>query len=168
VAIATEEAEAIDTLSGARPLRLHVVGDCTSDETAQILATAVKAYKRRGNQSAAWTYSHAWRDIKRKSFGSISVLASCETTEQVKVARAKGYATALVVDRFARTKAYSLDGIKIVPCPQQTGRSKNCLSCKLCWTDARLRETGVTIAFEAHGAQAKSVRKQLIQITEVK
>jgi hypothetical protein len=162
-----EEAQAIATLSGARPLRLHVVGDCTSDETARILARAVEAYRRRGNQPA-WTYTHAWRDISRRSFGSISVLASCESIEQVKVARAKGYAAAMVLDRFRSQKAYVVDGVKVIPCPQQTGRTENCATCKLCWNDARLRDTGVTIGFAAHGAQANAVRRQLVQITEAK
>jgi hypothetical protein len=166
VGIATAEASAIDTLSGTRPLRLHVVGDCTSDQTARILAGAVRDYKRRGKQnSAAWTYSHAWRDISRRSFGPISVLASCESMEQVLRARRKGYATAIVVDRFASTKAYVADGVKIVPCPQQTGKTENCATCRLCWNDKALRQTGVTIGFEAHGMQAKSVRNSLIQIS---
>jgi hypothetical protein len=92
-------------------------------------------------------------------------LASCESTQQIKAARKKGYATALVVDRFASAKAYEIDGVKIVPCPQQTGKTENCMSCKLCWDDGRLRQIGVTIGFEAHGNQAKSVRHSLIQIS---
>ena len=165
IEIAKAEAAAMGTLSGTRPLRLHVVGDCTSDACARILAGAVRKYKTRGKtQSAVWTYSHAWRDIKRRSFGSISVLASCESTNQVKLARTKGYSTALVVDQFQCDKAYEIDGVKVVPCPQQTGRTENCATCKLCWNDDRLRETGVTIGFAAHGQQAKNVRSQLIQI----
>ena len=136
VAIATEEAKAIATLSGTRPLRLHVVGDCTSDQTARILAGAVRKYQRVTNQPA-WSYSHAWRDIKRKSFGPISVLASGESTQQVKLARAKGYATAMVVDRFQDTKAFSIDGVKVVPCPQQTGKTDSCRTCRLCWDDSQ-------------------------------
>jgi hypothetical protein len=164
IAIAKAESAAIATLSGSRPLRLHVVGDCTTDQTARILAGAVRKYQRRGNQPV-WTYSHAWRDVARKSFGTISTLASCESTEQVKQARKRGYATAIVLDRFRDTKAYTIDGVKVVPCPQQTGRAKDCASCKLCWNDARVRETGVTVAFEPHGAQANSVRRQLTQIS---
>jgi len=170
VEIAKAEAAAIGTLSAARPLRLHVVGDCTSNETARILADAVCQYKRRGKRNhgvepATWTYSHSWPDIGRRSFGPISVLASCESARQVQTARKKGYAAALVVDYFRSDKAYTVDGVKVVPCPQQTGRSENCMSCKLCWNDGRLRKIGVTIGFRAHGNQANSVRKQLIQIS---
>jgi hypothetical protein len=82
----------------------------------------------------------------------------------VKAAQTKGYATALVVEHFADTKAYTLDGIKVVPCPQQTGRTESCTTCRLCWNVKALRQTGVTIGFEAHGMQAKSVRNSLIQI----
>jgi hypothetical protein len=170
IAIAHTEADAIGTLSAARPLRLHVVGDATSNACARILASAVRLFKRRGQRNhgvepAAWLYTHAWPKVNRRSFGPISALASCESTQQVKTARKKGYATALVVDRFASDKAYEIDGVKIVPCPQQTGKTENCMSCKLCWDDARLRQIGVTIGFEAHGNQAKSVRNSLIQIS---
>lgn len=173
VKIAECEAAAIDTLTGARPLRLHVVGDVTTDETAKIIAEAARTYRRRGARvhepehgpAAVWTYTHSWRQISRRSFGLISALASCETTAQVRKARGKGYATSIVVDRFERPTAYVKDGIKIVPCPQQTGKSQNCTTCRLCWNDWSLRETGVTIGFEAHGMQANIVRKQLIQIS---
>ena len=172
VKIAEYEAAAIDTLTGARPLRLHVVGDVTSDETARIIAEAARKYRRRGARvrrpehgpAAVWTYTHSWRQISRRSFGVISALASCESTGQVKQARAKGFATALVVDRFEKPTAYVKDGVKIVPCPQQTGKSDNCTTCRLCWNDWSLRETGVTIGFEAHGMQANTVRTKLVQI----
>jgi hypothetical protein len=169
-AIANAEAAAITTLTAERPLRLHIVGDCTTNSTARILGTAVRKYKRQGSrhygtEPAAWLYTHAWRTIDRKAFGPISALASCETLSQVTTARAKGYATALVVDRFESAKAYVVGGVKLVPCPQQTKRSDNCMSCKLCWDDTRLREAGITIAFEAHGQRARKVRDTLVQIT---
>jgi hypothetical protein len=70
-----------------------------------------------------------------------------------------------VVGQFKQSSAYVQDCIKIVPCPQQTGRSKDCTTCRLCWRDSSLKETEVTIGFDAHGMQAKSVRQQLIQIS---
>ena len=43
-----QEVRAIDKLSGTRPLRLHVVGDCRTDNQARQLAAAAERYTRRG------------------------------------------------------------------------------------------------------------------------
>jgi hypothetical protein len=84
-----------------RPLRLHTVGDCRTDEAARIVAAAAERYMDAGG-GPVWTYTHAWRLVDRASWGRVSVLASCETPEQVELARARGYATAIVVDEFDR------------------------------------------------------------------
>lgn len=157
--IARVEVEAIARLSGTRPLRLHVVGDARTTRAVRILARGIAKYMQ-----PVWTYTHAWRMVARNAWGRISVLASCETTAQVKQARAMGYATAMVVPEFPMDRAYMVDDIKVVLCPQQTGRTEDCSTCKLCWDDARLVAMGVTIGFMAHGSKAKSMQARLIQI----
>ncbi len=147
--LAREEARAIDRLTGDRPLRLHVVGDCRTDASAHTLAYAAKRYTKRGNKSV-WTYTHSWREIKRSSWGQISVLASCDNLEHVEQARARGYATAVIVEKFTSTRTYSVLGQKIIPCPAQT-KKITCRDCKLCWNDQRLLKRKLTIGFEAHG-----------------
>lgn len=154
--IARAEAEAIDRLSGRRPLRLHVVGDCRDDEAARIVASAAERYWQRGGRPV-WTYCHAWTQVARESWGRVSVLASCETPEQVRQAFARGYATALVVPTFKDTKAYDIDGVRILPCPEMTGKVNDCTHCRLCWNDNVLRKAGITIAFAAHGRGARRV-----------
>jgi hypothetical protein len=47
LAVAREEARAIDTLSGELPLRLHVVGDCRTDAAARVVGKAAARYLRR-------------------------------------------------------------------------------------------------------------------------
>jgi hypothetical protein len=154
--IATEEAKKIVSLSGMVPLRLHVVGDAKTDEAAKILANACKTYSARFGQPA-FTYTHAWRDVLRSSWGQINVLASCENAEQVMEANEKGYAAAVVVEKFESDKVYEKDGLKILPCPQQTGRVKNCVECRACMKADKLKQTGLTVAFEAHGASKRKV-----------
>jgi hypothetical protein len=89
-------------------MRLHTVGDCRTDEAAKIVAAAAERYMDAGG-GPVWTYTHAWRLVDRASWGRVSVLASCETPEQVELARARGYATAIVVDEFDdRTASTSL------------------------------------------------------------
>jgi hypothetical protein len=75
-----------------------------------------------------------------------------------------GYAAAIVVNEFAKVTAYTTGGIKIVPCPQETGRSPSCIDCRLCWKDDLLRRAGITIGFEAHSNAADKIRSKLIQI----
>lgn len=157
--IARTEARAILGLSGTRPLRLHVVGDCRTSNAARILGYAVTKYMQ-----PVWTYTHAWRTVARDAWGRISVLASCETAAQVREAHKRGYATALVVAEHTSDSAYTVDGIKVVPCPQQTGKSENCTTCRLCWDDGKLKAIGATIGFSAHGARAKRIQERLVTI----
>ena len=123
--IAEAEARAIDTLTGDRLLRLHVVGDARTDAAARELGAAADRYTRRGNAPRrgrkVWTYTHSWRDVARESWGeSVSVLASVETVRDAQEAMAAGYAAAVVVAAFEREGAYRIDGVTVVPCPQQT------------------------------------------------
>ena len=111
-----------------------------------------------------WTYTHAWKKVGRKAWGSISVLASCDSLEQVHEAKRKGYATALVLDHFEETKAHYRAGVKIVPCPQETGRVPLCTDCRLCFKDDLLRQADITIAFAAHSGGAKRMREKLTLI----
>lgn len=163
--IAETEARAIDTLTGDRLLRLHVVGDARTDAAARVLGAAADRYSRRGNTPRkgrkVWTYSHAWRTVSRESWGhSVSVLASVETVRDAREAMAKGYAAAVVVSSFERDSAYQIDGVTVVPCPNQT-QDITCRDCGLCRDDERLRSAGLVIAFEAHGSGAGSMRQTL-------
>src|SRR5437867_549907 len=80
---AREEAQLISQLSGERPLRLHVVGDCKDRAAAQFVARAADSYRAQRGQPV-WTYTRAWEHIPRSVWGRVSVLASCETAGQVR------------------------------------------------------------------------------------
>jgi len=163
--LAKDEAALIDELPADVPLRLHVVGDCSTKTAAAIVSAAADRYEERGaaagNEASVWTYTHAWKKVPRKEWKQVSVLASCENADQVKEATEAGYATAVVVPEFKQNSAYEADGIKLIPCPQQTGKCASCLDCKLCTRDATLRNRGLTIAFIPHGPGTKKVRKSL-------
>jgi hypothetical protein len=151
--IADVEAEAIDKLTGRMPLRLHVVGDCATDDAARTVRAAVDRYTKRGG-GKAWTYTHAWREVERVSWGSVSVRASVERVEDIKVARERGYPAAIVVDRHESDKRYTIGGEDVVPCPEQT-RGKTCEECRLCWGG------NVTVAFAIHGARKNAAREAI-------
>lgn len=166
--LARNEARAVDSLSGELPLRLHVVGDCTTNQTARVVAGAARRYRQRF-QSRVWAYTHAWRQVARASWGDVSVLASCETMADVRVAMGGGYAAAIVVSEHAGAgdgKATLRDGLRVVPCPQQTGRAADCMSCGLCLDADRLRAAGIVIEFATHGSQGKRASDALLKVIQ--
>lgn len=183
--VAEAEADAIDRMEviPGRPMRLHTVGDCPTNECAAIVADASGRYMERGG-GQVWTYTHAWREVDRKAWGNVSVLASCETTQDVFEARQRGYATALVVDEFPTHRRYAPGhigvsaytenddtlrqvtegGVKlpypaqdVLPCPAQT-KHRTCTDCRLCFDDGMLRRQGYSIGFAIHGT-ASVVKK---------
>lgn len=158
--VAEEEAEAIDNLNSGLPLRLHVVGDCRTNQTAKIVAGAAMRYSTRQNKAPVWTYTHAHRDVSRASWGTVSVLASCESTRDALDAMSRGYAAAIVTGPHPENgKAYhdAATGLRIVPCPSQVRDEVTCAKCKLCWDDEKLLGSNTVIAFEAHGAKKNAL-----------
>lgn len=149
--IAEAEAAAIRRLSGSNPLRLHTVGDCKTDQAAAIVADAAMAHTARYGQPA-WTYTHAWRAVQRQSWGTVSVLASCETEEDIVRATAEGWACAIVVNKGEVPT--TIAGMKTIHCPQQTGGKPDCARCLICAKDTRLKGKAVVV-FEGHGATRK-------------
>lgn len=166
--VALAEAVAIQSMESSRPLRLHTVGDCATDEAARVVSAAAEDYMARGG-GPVWTYTHAWRTVARESWGKVSVLASCETPMDVELARARGYAPSIVVEEFNSAKLYKIEaatdstasaaavdrvsagGLDVLPCPAQTHEGIGCTDCRLCFDDGKLKQRGYAIGFEIHG-----------------
>ena len=160
--VAQWEADVIDALKvkPGRPLRIHTVGDCKTAPAAALVAGAAERYVAREG-GPAWTYTHAWRVVPREAWGDVNVLASCETTGEVKAAHKRGYATALVVDEFPSPRRFEKDGVSVVPCPAQTKENVNCATCRLCMNSERLHKTETTIGFAVHGTALTQKRATL-------
>lgn len=151
--VALAEADAIDGLDGSLglPLRLHVVGDCATDETARIVSAAAARYVERGG-GPVWTYTHAWGTVDRSSWGEVNVLASCETHADMQEAHTRGYAPSLVVDQFEGRRKTALEaGFSLLPCPAQTTPGVTCATCRLCTKGIFLHDARMVIGFEIHG-----------------
>jgi hypothetical protein len=138
-----------DGAHGGRDLRLHVGGDVRTAEEAALLAGAAERWRARGGGSV-WTYTHAWREIPRAAWGSISVLASVEDEEDAQRARERGYAPALVVVQHRGDRARRSGELRIVPCPAETRQGTTCADCRLC-LDRDLHALGIAISFAIHG-----------------
>jgi hypothetical protein len=165
--IAMNEAIVINQLSGERPLRVHVVGDCKTDDAATIIGTAMIKHEEKHNQPA-YTYTHGWPYVKYQSWQGANVLASCETPQQVAHAKERGYPTTLVVGTFQQHTRYTHREIELIPCPAQT-RHITCLQCQLCMKVEYLRTHNVSIGFQAHcqgrhGSNAVKLSRKLSQL----
>ena len=170
--VADAEAESIRMMAmfAALPLRVHIVGDCITDYAAGTVASAAMEYHA-VHSAPVWSYTHAWRSVARASWQGVSILASCDSPADVPVARAAGYATALVVDAFDRNDSGRAiasklpDGGTLLPCPNQVakdlGNTVTCMDCRLCWQDQFLLERNITIGFEAHGGKSKLIQMRI-------
>lgn len=148
-----------------RDLRLHVGGDCPDDQSARRLALAAHIWREFGGGDV-WTYTHNWKIIKCTSWGwKISVLASCENMDQVKLSRALGYAPSIVLPKVESDKAWKQDGFTMIPCPAERSKRKDrlvtCVECRLCLNSRALFKRKAVIVFEAHGIAAHKVRDTL-------
>ena len=170
--LAETEAEAIDTLSGRNRLRLHVVGDCVNDQNAQIVSDSAMRFSDRYVQyhpdaepgDGIHGYTHAHDRVNRASWGTVSILASCETLDQAKAAIKRGYAAAIVVpEKHKSAKAYKVGDVTIIPCPEQTKASASCMTCKLCFDDKALLARRALIAFAPDSTTAPRVKQALAQ-----
>lgn len=158
------EAEGIKTLSGKLDLRLHIVGDCITDEGAELLAEAAEQHIAKHGKRV-WTYTHGI--TKRKSWGKISVLRSVQNLEEIEQASADGYASALLVPEFKEDKPYDLgNGFVGVPCLHQTGKAPDCVTCGLCTKDELLHKKNRVILFSAHGSMKNTIKQNLTVINE--
>ena len=156
--IALEEARAIRSLTGKKPLRLHIVGDCKTPSAAKIVADACGDYISK-DQQKVWTYTHAWRDIPRSNWGDISVLASCETLEEAHHAMKRGYAASIVrLKKFDRP--FNYQGVTMTPCLEMTKGIK-CKDCRLCFNDKKLLENKRVICFFPHGDGSEEVKHEI-------
>jgi len=136
--------------ANGKPLRLHISGDARTEKTANLLRDAAKKW-----DGKVFTYTHAWRDVPRDAWGSISVLASIENLSQAHEAFVRGYVPAVTVSHHPKDgKAYYKNGVKVIPCPQQT-KGVTCEQCKLCMNDSMLYRQDAAIAFAAHGVRKK-------------
>jgi hypothetical protein len=135
--LAELEAAAIDRLTGWRPLRRAVVGDCSTVEAAGVVGASMVRYERR-HGFAAWCYTHSWRHIPAAAWRGARVLASCESWGQVGAAFRAGYAgVALLIPKTDSPKAQRFGPLRVIPCPEQFRgpdgqRRTTCDRCHLC------------------------------------
>jgi hypothetical protein len=123
------QAKRIDTV------RWHVSGDVFDNDAPSVeyinaQVWACEQLDAVGVKSIG--YTHGWNnpDVAplRKWF-----MASCDTVEEVRLARSLGWMTTLVVNPKNKPTAEDLNGAKLVKCPNQITKGRvKCSSCMLC------------------------------------
>lgn len=154
IATAKAEAKLIRQIDRKTDLRIHTSGDCKSPKAARIVSSAAEDFMIKSG-GAAWTYTHAWRDVPREAWGKVSVVASCEKLADVHLAISKGYAAAMVVAKHDGEVAKVAEGLRLLPCPAQTEKVKDCKSCRICMRDGLMRKAGLVVTFAGHGPTRK-------------
>jgi hypothetical protein len=130
-----------------RLLRLHVVGDFPTQKALDSIDESCGLWKENGG-GQPWSYTHNWKDLQPTE--NISLLASVDNLAEGVDALAKGFAPAGVVDTFETEKAHKIQGVRWIPCPEQTGKAADCVACGLCLNAERLAKGGMGILFKKH------------------
>lgn len=138
-------------------VRLHVSGDIMKNGTKDGATEIDWDYLNAMIETAIarpdvhfYGYTHAWKMFERcPDFPENFVLnASCDTAEDVELARSLGWDTTTVVPATLEGKRYG----DMVVCPNQT-TGLTCDKCKLCFKANRK----LTVAFKAHGSGKNKV-----------
>ena len=110
-------------------------------------------------------YSHTWREEFSQPLKQY-FRASCQNMEEVKEARANGWAaTVIFTDSIGKGKQ-QIDGETVVMCPiDDYKKSVTCNSCRLCRVDEKTKD--ITVGFKLHGNGAKK-NKHKVQNTKDK
>ena len=152
----SNEGETIKAYITSRPkgdkIRHHVSGDFLIDDKAdtEYINSVIEGHKKRPDLRG-WTYTHAWKVLDNvfKGIKSLTVNASCDTVADIKIARAKGYDTVIVVPKDTAPVS-TVDGEKIVICPNQVQAKRGvklaCSDCMLCFK----KDRNYTVGFRQH------------------
>ena len=154
--------EFITTMPLSQKIRHFVGGDFCRDGKnidKKFVNSLIKAHGKRTDLQA-FGYTHEWDKFKFNPFKAIKSLtfnASCETPEQVKAAKKKGFDTVMVVPQNTPLGKSNIGGVKVLICPNQTAKAMadkghampeiTCDKCMLCFKKNR----DYTIGFLSHG-----------------
>lgn len=157
------EAKKIDELKPNKDLRIHVVGDSSNTVSAGILGDAMNRYEQRGADLGynvqAYTYTHAWNEpynVPESAWNGARVLASCENADDIRKARALGYACEWTYKTHETNKVHERDGIKVLPCPNNFNSKVKCADCMKCADLKLLKNKNWAIGLSTHGAFKKA------------
>jgi hypothetical protein len=133
----------MQSIPQGKTFRHHVTGDFGRNGKLdyEYIAAFILAHYSRPDVTA-WTYTHFWRSFTKNPFqgSNVNVNASCETLQDVKEAREKGFDAVLV------TKSKEVPQGAILCRHAQSNGKVQCKDCLMCAT-----KNHPTIALPIHG-----------------
>lgn len=143
----TVDQRALAALVRDRSVRFGAYGDPA--------AVPVSVWQFLADNAGGYTgYTHQWRSPKFAAFAGL-VQASCETMDDVRLARSKGFRGAFLVVPSHASGAVIPRGAVLCPASIEAGKRTTCERCGLC-----NGKNGALVAIHAHGMQ-----KQFYQLT---
>lgn len=140
----------VDTMPQGGIFRANVSGDVLGDdgELDQPYVDALSSVAAARQDTAVFTYSHAWRQLSPDVAPGVAVNASCDSPADIEEAVAAGWPT-VVTDSGGDDSiiGQTIAGRKVVQCPAQT-KGLTCEQCRLCARPERKS----TVAFVVHGS----------------
>lgn len=157
--------EKLETLPRGAAFRHNQAGDLPGENEyidGEKLDQLSEVVKRR--QLKAWTYTHKnvssgenLPKIRAAIEKGFVVNVSVESLEDADKMRKLGLPVVVVVPENSPEKQFTKDGNKVIICPAQSGKARNCVSCLLCFRGSR----SIIVGFKPHGTLAKAVNKRL-------
>lgn len=156
-------AAAIAAAKKIKPIMRHnVTGDLAitgSDDINQILLEKLTAIYKKFFQ-IAYSYTHCKitdRNIalvKKAMSENFVINFSTETVSDCKKCLAAGVNCVIAVNDMQQ-KTTTVDGVKIVKCPNSCDKNIKCVNCGLCY----MKNRNFAIAFPVHGTKKEQVKK---------
>lgn len=157
---------AIAALPSGTLWRHNQAGDLPGEDAAiDVLALRAIVRANRGKRGFTYTHKplsqHNVRAIRACTVGGFTVNISADTIAAADAAKSLAIAPVVVVlPATVRENFTTPGGNKVVICPAVTHDGVSCATCKLCAWATR----DAIIGFPAHGAKARQVRSDYVQI----
>jgi hypothetical protein len=144
-------------------LRHNVASDMAIPETSDLNAELVQELSNiyNDNFDTAYTYTHCSVDnqknieiAKAAAKKNFVINFSTETISDCKKCLAAGVNCVIAVNGM-QEKVKTVDGVKVVKCPNADNKDIKCLNCGLCYQKNR----AFAIAFPVHGAKKEKAKK---------
>ncbi len=156
--------ERLETLPRGVAFRHNQAGDLPGENEyidGEKLDQLCGVIKKR--QLKAFSYTHKplnkenVKKIKKAIKNGFIVNVSTESYEDIDKARAMGLPVVTVIKEGSPEKQVTPAGNRIIACPAQTGRVRNCQQCMICSKDR-----SITIGFFAHGSKKKAIERDIL------
>jgi hypothetical protein len=110
-----------------------------------------------------WGYTHRWRDLDPSMVKGWTLLASVETEGEAKEALSRGWKVAITSPKSDTYAGGSIDGHKVMPCPQQELHGKvGCETCNLCYEQGSEERPSKVVEFQIHSSKARLASQKVV------